>query len=657
MAPPPLPCATAGLSYPLYACEFDPHDPTTLIVGGGGGAGRSGVSNKITILNHENQSILTPASDIDLSRDEDSVTCLAVGDRRDGNLLVYAGINSSATDFKRGKNDHFRVFGVSLESKEKGPSIELVNKSGLFPASHHEKYQRLVRLAAPGATSQLTAVASGLGKDFQIALAELTHAGSVAPKLRRMVELQSEANDIDVLRTGASDEHQLVYCTDNEVYTLDFTPGQKKDDFEEPAIVFEIASDDRTGLKPTIRCLRYLSPTFVLMLVNQPKRSGVTLSVIRLPSKKGEKGRLAATVRLPRRVVQATALAVRQVGMSPAPGAKLGQAQFAIAVAGHDSSISLFTLEHQSVQSVELVWDLLLVHTISEAHPLQITGLAFAPFTTPKNTEGPANLALASISMGNTVSVHSLPLRRVVDKKAAASKDKQSPADVRYALALKGSKNAGKTVMILLTVIVLVMAVAGQVLLESIGESRDIFGVGKYVGNPFQVRSSVAPLSPVATSQTAMRITSTAFTAAAAAAPTEMASAEIVSEFLANIQAADVDGPIFLREHPVEAEAAGAAPGSGPSPNGEQQKQQDDATGSTSGGGAGADSEAANRIAAVPAEETHEGKVWEDVSDEQKELWKTRLKDAGHWAEHMGEAVFKGILFGELAGVVRAAVA
>lgn len=45
-----LESAKATLSYPLYACDFDSKDATILVVGGGGGAGRSGVGNKIVRL-------------------------------------------------------------------------------------------------------------------------------------------------------------------------------------------------------------------------------------------------------------------------------------------------------------------------------------------------------------------------------------------------------------------------------------------------------------------------------------------------------------------------------------------------------------------------------------------------------------------------------
>lgn len=52
----------------------------------------------------------------------------------------------------------------------------------------------------------------------------------------------------------------------------------------------------------------------------------------------------------------------------------------------------------------------------------------------------------------------------------------------------------------------------------------------------------------------------------------------------------------------------------------------------------------------------HEAKTWEELPRDQKEGWKRRLSDAGHWAEEMGESVLKGVLFSELAGVVGEAV-
>ncbi len=44
---PLIPSAKVTLSYPLYACDFDPYDDSRLFVGGGGGASKTGVGNKI----------------------------------------------------------------------------------------------------------------------------------------------------------------------------------------------------------------------------------------------------------------------------------------------------------------------------------------------------------------------------------------------------------------------------------------------------------------------------------------------------------------------------------------------------------------------------------------------------------------------------------
>lgn len=44
---PSIPSAKITLSCPLFAADFDPRNHGLLLVGGGGGEGRSGVGNKI----------------------------------------------------------------------------------------------------------------------------------------------------------------------------------------------------------------------------------------------------------------------------------------------------------------------------------------------------------------------------------------------------------------------------------------------------------------------------------------------------------------------------------------------------------------------------------------------------------------------------------
>ncbi|TKA56799.1 hypothetical protein B0A49_06446, partial [Cryomyces minteri] len=97
---PPVSFTKVTLSYPLYAADFDPYNRGYLVVGGGGGEGRSGVGNKLTLLDVSDRSKLITAAEVDLSRDEDSVTSLANLASKDG-LITFAGINSSEADQQR----------------------------------------------------------------------------------------------------------------------------------------------------------------------------------------------------------------------------------------------------------------------------------------------------------------------------------------------------------------------------------------------------------------------------------------------------------------------------------------------------------------------------------------------------------------------------
>lgn len=51
---PPISFTKATLSYPIYSAAFDPYRSGYLVVGGGGGEGRSGVGNKlVSVVNQK----------------------------------------------------------------------------------------------------------------------------------------------------------------------------------------------------------------------------------------------------------------------------------------------------------------------------------------------------------------------------------------------------------------------------------------------------------------------------------------------------------------------------------------------------------------------------------------------------------------------------
>lgn len=73
----PISTANITLTYPLYAADFDPNNSNYLLVGGGGGEGRSGVGNKIV-------QITPPTCIVCLltNRSVDSVACNTEPDHR-----------------------------------------------------------------------------------------------------------------------------------------------------------------------------------------------------------------------------------------------------------------------------------------------------------------------------------------------------------------------------------------------------------------------------------------------------------------------------------------------------------------------------------------------------------------------------------------------
>ncbi|KAJ4378080.1 hypothetical protein N0V83_000911 [Neocucurbitaria cava] len=51
-------------------------------------------------------------------------------------------------------------------------------------------------------------------------------------------------------------------------------------------------------------------------------------------------------------------------------------------------------------------------------------------------------------------------------------------------------------------------------------------------------------------------------------------------------------------------------------------------------------------------EQHAQAKKWDDLSKEQKKLWRTKLQDTGIWAVEEGETILKSIFFGQIGGLV-----
>ncbi|KAK3322392.1 hypothetical protein B0H66DRAFT_638837 [Apodospora peruviana] len=622
---PKIPKAELRLSFPPYACDFDPQDANRLVVGGGGGPGRSGVSNKIEVLDASHHDTLQVVSEVDLSRDEDSVNTIAVaGPRRKNSIIVYAGINSSVDDIKKGKNEHFRVFGVDQPAKAKaatGLKITELSRSSLFTSTANtEAYQRLLRISPyyPGGSRQIGAVATGEAKDAQIVIFDVPPTGgSTAPKTRGTLQLDKQAVDLDLFQIG-DDEWQLIYCTDYDLYTMNIGGKNKATDAYEPHCVFTMPHDDGSGLRPTFRSIRYLTSTFVMAAANLPKAGGAILQGFRLPAKPGAEGkdgwaRLAIAASLRKPVTRATGMAVRNLSPSQTPTTKQGDAQFAIAVSGQDSSITVFTVDHQVLNDITLVANLYSVATFREVHPAPISGLAFSHFSPPKqSTMRPQFLKLASIgSMGNTCVVHSLPLQKYVDSTTPTRRG-GPPRQPRYIMALKGRDPLIKGLVTFFAIAVVVVAILAQGFLEVKGVSRSIIGA-----------RSITPKSWHSTWKTQISGT---------------------RQRVGNILANDDEDRNWLADALWEDQQIEPLTG----------EQQNVIFVGDEGGDVKMEKHDEEQDSHKDARE------WRELPPAEKEAWKAKLKKAGkwagHWGEEVGDAVFKGVLFGQIGGAIGAIV-
>lgn len=603
-----LPSAKITLSCPLWACDFDPHDANQLVVGGGGGAGRHGVGNKIALLKLANETEIENAGELELSGQEDNVATLAFSARRDSDdsntANVFAGVNGTPESCKKGKSQHFRIFSLtraataaaaaadSTSSKSSGVKFSEATRETLFASTDADTFQRRLVLSQPflgnASAQQLGAISTGFASKHQIALFDVPAAGPARWKPRGRLELSKEAMDLDVIQTGP-DTYQLAYCDDHDIFTVNVS----KAGVSEPRCIYTLEVED--GPRPAYRSIRYLASGFVFAVANRAGGQGVLLHGYRLPQQEEGVARLSVVKQLPKSVGRSTGLAIRNLTPPNSADERQGDSQYVVAVSGQDSSISLYTMDYSSSlgPGTETLNNLAPFHTIKNAHPAAITSLSFSPTVPPKGSTENVSLKLASVSLGQTTIVHSIPLKKTTAPSAGA------PKSPRYVVAIKSRGESHVGLLATLSVMVLLLALIGQVFLEATHVKDEFLGTNKYLPASWtQDIRYVARQGPVVGSETFGDLLKTVN-------PTE-------------------NEKIFI-QHDDEGEVG---------PDG-----------------------LPNLKAHVHDEETHgPAKTWDQMETREQFLWRQRLKKTGHWVEDMGETVFKGVLFGEIGGAIGAMV-
>ncbi|KEF60546.1 uncharacterized protein A1O9_02107 [Exophiala aquamarina CBS 119918] len=641
---PELPLSRTKLSYPLNAADFDPSNQDFLLVGGGGGSSSTGVPNKISLIDSSPREQLREIADIELAKDEDSVTTLAIAESSTSSLTAFAGINSSAADQAAGKNEHLRSIRIGLPTRKRkadgstveaedktpaaGSTTQALGRTAVFTSAKGPKndmYQRVLRFSPfrkESPATRLAAIASGLAPENEIVVFLPRPSPGPKDEVSRIRLGNREAADIDLTTSNTSpQDHVLAYCTDDEVFVQQLSGGASAK--AAPRSLYQTLESTTslpTPKRPRFRALRFLTPRHLLLVQNLPNRTGVFLLVLKL-----NKDYSQAQVTIRKKLGKAIKAAVG-LDVCPLTESEQGEKQLVIAVAGQNSFIELLTIDYSPDSGLRSFRP---YTVLEEVHNGPLTKLVFSNFIGPslpvaKDT-GPQSIRLASVGVDQFVTVHYLPLRPF-----PAGQNKTP----RYVLVPTSRSESIQTAFSVIVALVVVAMVAFlmQAFSEIRGAVPPILGATDWLSP--RVQSLIARpyifADGIPHAQTHVSLQAKSATQKLKDIKTQIPGVDDIKESLEDVTLDLSQKLADLVESNSELETPKAI--------------------IVRDAGVGEISTELRHDADLIKEEAL--KKWEELSESQKKGWKRKLKDAGHWAENQGESILKGILFSELAGAV-----
>ncbi|KAI5305030.1 Protein kinase [Ascosphaera pollenicola] len=462
-----IPSSRITLSIPLMTADFDPRDSRYLLVGGGGGEGRTGV-----LLDTSNPDELLQLQEIELSPDEDSVTSLGIAHSAPGQIVAFGGVNSSQEQQDQGNNEHLRSFRLSYlpdsPSTTDGPSATL-SKVSLFrppPAKAgvlNEAYQKLLRLSpwASEASRRIAVISTGMQDKGEIVAFEASSTSPQPSDVLARIRLGQgeEAEDIDIVPTE-DNKFRVAYTDGKTLFTFDTLIPNDKSASVAPASTPEpkgVYTIPQNLARAKIRSLKFLSPTAFVILQNLPDRSGCELLIC-------ADGMITRRKKLTRDMKMGLGLDV-----SPLPVDKAtGERQFVVAVSGSNHAIDIFTVDYRGGNGKNSYSSFKRWTTIQNVHGFTITKIALSNFISPvaenQNNEKMKKdiipltrpfIKLVSVSVGNTVVVHSLPLTSYPSKSEPKRYVLRFPTTSSHDFILNGFCGVSAILVIILSAILL----------------------------------------------------------------------------------------------------------------------------------------------------------------------------------------------------------
>ncbi|CAN6638800.1 guanine nucleotide-exchange factor Sec12p [Trichomonascus vanleenenianus] len=201
-----------NLEYPLFAVRIA-SDSMQIAAAGGGGEGRNGVKNKVSIV-LANEDPNDPDAEVGVWKEdefefptgEDNPTSMALQDEK-----LYVGVNRGEESIKAGKNDHLRVLDFDFAQELKTHQIFI---NDVVPVGEYQKCTvasaHLLAISASGAPGHLFVL----------------HGRTL--KVKYHMETEQEINDLHF----SPDGKRLVVVLNGEIIVLDATTGKQKTSIE-----------------------------------------------------------------------------------------------------------------------------------------------------------------------------------------------------------------------------------------------------------------------------------------------------------------------------------------------------------------------------------------------------------------------------------------
>ena len=536
-----------------------------------------------------------------------------------------------------------------------------------------------------GSSKRLGAVATGLAPEGEIVLfaADTSRPGPDDVRGRIQLGEKQEAADVDVIsldgvQSQPEGKFRVAYCTDYEIYASDVSYDYNHDADNLKIQKIHSTPDTDTSTKstarPKFRCIRFLTPQVLIALQNQPDGNGSELLVLEI------NGMITLRKKLHKKIKSSTALAVSHLD------AKLPSDidQYAIAVAGADTSITILTLDRfTSSPKGNIKFKPHSFHP--NVHPTSITALTFSTYTQPETAwkDTPLQyLKLASTSIANTVVVQTLPLTPL-----PASPTPETTA--RYILtAPKSSTITSNTFSALVALLAIgIAAFFLQAFTEIRGVTPEYLGakgwlndnLHDWIARPYMFEDAIphataaaktqlyqaseAVMTPFGT-ETPIDSAIEEFQASLASAQTELESSLHAASEAAKTPFSEASAAAGDRltdatdavKTPVASAGAGLRSllrdrniGSDTSDNAHHDIIVHHSE--TEGGESSLSAELRDASEVVKGGH-EEARRWEELKEEEKGVWRRKLREAGEWVEEEGEAVLQGVLFGGLGSLV-----